>query len=310
MDVMTSAYASPLGTITLAADERGLGGLWFDGQQHFGELGSAQRRLDTATNAGQRKTPPRSTQLTQRAHGLTPTLQDREPREPTATSSARHAIPTAHMAPSAGHQARHHDDLRCARAGIRRNVSERALLRAPSDRRSDAIPSPSSCPATACWGADGSLTGYAGGVERKAGAARVGTRISLTPQGGAYSTILLAFVHQIEASLATQSPAEKRKPECGRHDSKQPRPTMSHPRARATLTSEPLLGREPLWPRRIFLPPALLLMTTLRWALLTTGCLARLSSTSAAASTPASTSPGTPPPIATAFAGDVINRYT
>ncbi len=33
---MTSDYRSPLGKILLAADSRGLTGLWFDGQQHYG----------------------------------------------------------------------------------------------------------------------------------------------------------------------------------------------------------------------------------------------------------------------------------
>ena len=51
MDMITSTYASPLGGITLAADEQGLVGLWFDGQQHFGEFGSARRRLEPRPGA-------------------------------------------------------------------------------------------------------------------------------------------------------------------------------------------------------------------------------------------------------------------
>ena len=35
-------YASPLGPITLACSERGLFGLWFDGQKHFGSTLGAQ----------------------------------------------------------------------------------------------------------------------------------------------------------------------------------------------------------------------------------------------------------------------------
>ena len=34
--VVTTTFASPLGEILLAADGRGLTGLWFEGQEHFG----------------------------------------------------------------------------------------------------------------------------------------------------------------------------------------------------------------------------------------------------------------------------------
>lgn len=43
MDYITHC-ASPLGGITLAADEGGLIGLWFDSQRHFGSSLSAERR--------------------------------------------------------------------------------------------------------------------------------------------------------------------------------------------------------------------------------------------------------------------------
>lgn len=54
--MITKTYRSPLGEITLAADARGLTGLWFAGQRHFGStldedgvpsgLGSATAVLD------------------------------------------------------------------------------------------------------------------------------------------------------------------------------------------------------------------------------------------------------------------------
>lgn len=54
--MITKSYRSPLGMITLAADARGLTGLWFEGQTHFGStldgegvpngLGSASAVLD------------------------------------------------------------------------------------------------------------------------------------------------------------------------------------------------------------------------------------------------------------------------
>ena len=34
--MVTTTFASPLGEILLAADDRGLTGLWFEGQEHFG----------------------------------------------------------------------------------------------------------------------------------------------------------------------------------------------------------------------------------------------------------------------------------
>ena len=35
--IYTTRYASPLGALLLAADETGLVGVWFEGQKHFGE---------------------------------------------------------------------------------------------------------------------------------------------------------------------------------------------------------------------------------------------------------------------------------
>lgn len=40
MAMTTQAYTSPLGTVVLAADDLGLTGLWFEGQKYFGRFGS------------------------------------------------------------------------------------------------------------------------------------------------------------------------------------------------------------------------------------------------------------------------------
>lgn len=45
MSVDVRSYDAPLGAILLAADGRGLAGLWFEGQMHFGEFGSARNAL-------------------------------------------------------------------------------------------------------------------------------------------------------------------------------------------------------------------------------------------------------------------------
>ena len=46
MAMTTQAYASPLGTVVLAADDLGLSGLWFEGQKYFGHFGSTGLAVD------------------------------------------------------------------------------------------------------------------------------------------------------------------------------------------------------------------------------------------------------------------------
>lgn len=46
MAMTTQAYASPLGTVVLAADSQGLTGLWFEGQKYFGCFGSTGLAVD------------------------------------------------------------------------------------------------------------------------------------------------------------------------------------------------------------------------------------------------------------------------
>ena len=46
MTTTTQAYASPLGTVVLAADDLGLTGLWFEGQKYFGRFGSTGLAVD------------------------------------------------------------------------------------------------------------------------------------------------------------------------------------------------------------------------------------------------------------------------
>lgn len=44
-------YDSPLGGLVLAADVEGLAGAWFAGQRHYGEFGSVRHALDDAADA-------------------------------------------------------------------------------------------------------------------------------------------------------------------------------------------------------------------------------------------------------------------
>lgn len=46
MAMTTQAYASPLGTVVLAADSQGLTGLWFEGQKYFGCFGPTGLAVD------------------------------------------------------------------------------------------------------------------------------------------------------------------------------------------------------------------------------------------------------------------------
>lgn len=45
MSMQKRTYDSPLGSLLLAVDELGLAGVWFEGQKHLGEFGSTRRRL-------------------------------------------------------------------------------------------------------------------------------------------------------------------------------------------------------------------------------------------------------------------------
>ncbi|MBM6683821.1 methylated-DNA--[protein]-cysteine S-methyltransferase [Collinsella intestinalis] len=165
MDVMTSAYASPLGTITLAADERGLAGLWFDGQQHFGELGSAQRRLDTATNADTQDPAAQHTIDATRAW-LDAYFADENPG----------SLPPLHLQGTPYQQRIWHllldiePGTTTTYGALAQAYEERFGARTSPRAVGSAVgrnPVSLIVPCHRVLGADGSLTGYAGGVERK-----------------------------------------------------------------------------------------------------------------------------------------------
>ena len=141
--MITKLYRSPLGMITLAADARGLTGLWFEGQAHYGAtldgegvsngLGSASAVLDYAWAW-------LDTFFAGRAPAYTPPL---------------HLIGTPFQLA---------DEI-CRRrlaAGDERPTSPRAVGGAVGRNPVSII-----VPCHRVVGANGALTGYAGGLDRK-----------------------------------------------------------------------------------------------------------------------------------------------
>ena len=152
---LISRYCSPLGSITLAAEGEALIGLWFDGQRHFGEtltcpeegdapvLAEARRWLDLYFRGEQPDFTPR---LNPRGSAFRRTVWDillTIPRGQTMTYGA------------------------IAEAAARRLGMDKTSARAVGGAVGH-NPISLLIPCHRVVGADGRLTGYAGGLERKA----------------------------------------------------------------------------------------------------------------------------------------------
>lgn len=148
-------YESPLGGITLAADVDALTGLWFDGQQHFGETLSADRQVASLPVLAEAcrwldcyfsgKTP-----------GFTPALSLRGTPFRRLVWQQLLLIPYGQVI-TYGELA----DRLSGQTG--RRISARAVGGAVGHNPVSLI-----VPCHRVVGADGNLTGYAGGTERKA----------------------------------------------------------------------------------------------------------------------------------------------
>ena len=149
-------YPSPLGGITLAGDGEALTGLWFDGQKYFGAglspqaeprelpvFGQARRWLDVYFSG--------------RAPDFTPPLGEAGSRFRLAVWAALRRIPYGRTV-SYGELARE-----LSRSGALERPSARAVGGAVGHNPISLI-----IPCHRVVGGGGSLTGYAGGVERKA----------------------------------------------------------------------------------------------------------------------------------------------
>ena len=141
-------FASPLGGITLASDGQALTGLWFDGQAHFGATltGAAQTRdLPVFAEAARWL----ALYFSGVQPDFTPPLRLRGTPFQRAVWEALRAIPYGQTLSYGALAARLGSSARAVGGAVGRNPI--ALI----------------VPCHRVVGADGSLTGYAGGLERK-----------------------------------------------------------------------------------------------------------------------------------------------
>ena len=147
--------SSPLGAITLASDGRSLCGLWFDGQNHFAE---------TLSSAYEEKPLPVFEQTKEwlelyfsgKVPGFTPPLRMKGTAFQRAVWERLLTIPYGETV-TYGEIARS-----IAHAGDASGMSARAVGAAVGRSTISLI-----IPCHRVIGSDGSLTGYAGGIERK-----------------------------------------------------------------------------------------------------------------------------------------------
>ena len=148
--ICTQRYDSPLGGILLAADESGLTGLWFDGGRYFAEgLPAAQLRQETPVLAEAKLW------LDIYFTGREPDF--RPPLHPTGSPFQQAVWALLLQIPYGQLAAR----LAAERGVVR--MSAQAVGGAVGRNRISLV-----IPCHRVIGADGSLTGYAGGLDRKA----------------------------------------------------------------------------------------------------------------------------------------------
>lgn len=155
-------YDSPLGSITSASDGTALTGLWFDGQRHFGEtLRSEHAVVETQSIAS---LPPVLNDTIQWLDiYFSGGIPDFTPSIVLHGSEFRQAVWRVLQTIPYGQTVTYGDIARqlAAERGIQK-VSARAVGGAVGHNPISLI-----VPCHRVIGADGSLTGYAGGVERK-----------------------------------------------------------------------------------------------------------------------------------------------
>ena len=148
-------YASPLGSITLASDGKALNGLWFDGQKHFPNnltADSTEAELPVFTMTANWL----DTYFSGKAPDFTPTLS-------LHTTPFRRAVCEVLLTIPYG-QTMTYGEI----AGIL--AEQRDIPRMSAQAVGSAVghnPIAIIIPCHRVIGADGSLTGYAGGLDRK-----------------------------------------------------------------------------------------------------------------------------------------------
>lgn len=154
--IYTQHYDSPLGGILLAADESGLTGLWFDGEKHFAEgLPAAHIRQETPILAAAKGWL--DIYFTGREPDFLPPLHPAGSLFQQAVWALLLQIPYGQTVTYGQLAAR-----LAAERGLAR-MSAQAVGGAVGRNRISLI-----IPCHRVLGADGSLTGYAGGLDRKA----------------------------------------------------------------------------------------------------------------------------------------------
>ena len=147
----TYHYASPLGGVTLASDGEALTGLWFDGQKHFASTLSAaptERALPVFAQAERWL----ETYFSGREPEFTPPLHLRDTAFRVTVWECLRTVPYG--------QTLSYGDL-AQRLGLPRSAA-RAVGGAVGRNPISLI-----LPCHRIVGADGALTGYAGGLDRK-----------------------------------------------------------------------------------------------------------------------------------------------
>ena len=176
MTNLLAHYDSPLGGITLASDGTALTGLWFDGQRHFGEsLHSKHAVVKTCHGASLRSTPVETFHETSLPSVINDTVRwldtyfsggipDFTPSIVLRGSEFRQAVWRVLQTIPYGQTMTYGDIARQLAAGQGTpKVSARAVGGAVGHNPISLI-----VPCHRVIGANGSLTGYAGGMERKA----------------------------------------------------------------------------------------------------------------------------------------------
>ena len=149
-------YSSPLGAILLSADEVGLTGLWFEGQKHFGRGlgGEAVEKASPALEAAERWL---DVYFSGQEPALFVPLHLRGTAFQMAVWDLLHSIPYG--------QTTTYGQIAAQLAAARQGTA-RALARAVG-AAVGRNPISILVPCHRVVGANGSLTGYAGGVEKK-----------------------------------------------------------------------------------------------------------------------------------------------
>ncbi len=151
----TARYASPLGNITLASDGNSLTGLWFDGQKHFGSTLAAYEEKPSLPVFQQTKAWL-DTYFTGESPGFTPPI-----RMLGSVFQCSVWAALLHVPPG---KTRTYGEIAAAVALTEPQFRPAAIAVGSAVARN---PLSLIVPCHRIVGASGSLTGYAGGTERK-----------------------------------------------------------------------------------------------------------------------------------------------